>query len=165
MNTYYLTTKYKILSMIVPTLIVIFFFKITQSNLFCFGVIALYTIFFTIKSITTEHITLSNSGIEYHRIGLTFHAKWENLGEINVHWFTLFEQEGIFIDPDLIRITEWWIGSYKEYGAWSRKAFIPLSKFSDNWRKSEIGQQIQQHAPYLFEKEKSVQSAQSVDRF
>ncbi len=104
---------------------------------------------------TTERVTLSDSGIEYHRIGLTFHTKWENLRDINTHWFSFFEQEGISLDPDLIRITEWWQGSYKTYGGWSQKVFIPLSKFSDNWRDSELGQQIKQYAPHLFEKEKS----------
>lgn len=152
MNTYYLTTRFKILSAIAPTLVLLFFFTITQSNTFCFGIISIYTLFFAIKNILSEHIILSSSGIEYHRVGLTFHTKWESLREVNLHWFTPIEQEGIFVDPDLIRITEWWIGSY-EYGVWRQKAFIPLSKFSDNWRDSELGQQIKRYAPHLFETE------------
>jgi hypothetical protein len=34
------------------------------------------------------------------------------------------------------------------------KSYIPLSWFADNWRDSELGQQIRQYAPHLFEKEK-----------
>jgi len=85
MNTYYLTTRFRILSTIAPAFILLFFFKISQSNLVCFGIIGIYIIFFTIKNTTTEHVTLSDNGIEYHRMGLTFHAKWENLREINLH--------------------------------------------------------------------------------
>jgi hypothetical protein len=159
MNTYYLTAKYKILYTVTSALVLLFLYKISPPDFICFGVISIYIIIVTIKSITDEHITLSNSGIEYHRVGLTFHAKWENVREIKIYWFIPFEQEGIFIDPDLIRITEWWLGSYKGFGGWSQKSFIPLSKFSISWRDSEFGQQIKQHAPHLFEQEKSLQSA------
>jgi hypothetical protein len=150
MNTDHLTTKFKILSAITPTLVLLFFFRITRSNIICFGIIGICIAFFAIKNMISEHVTLSNSGIEYHRLGLTFHAKWEDTREINIHWFAPFEQEGIFIDDDLVRITEWRSGSYKAYGGWGAKVFIPLSKFSDNWRNSELGQQIEQYAPHLF---------------
>jgi hypothetical protein len=105
------------------------------------------------KNIISERIVISDNGIEYHRLGLTFNAKWEYIKEVNPYWSIPFKQEGIYIDPDLIRITQWWSGAYKAYGGWSRKAFIPLSKFSDNWRDAELGQQIKQHAPHLFEQE------------
>jgi hypothetical protein len=91
MNTYYLTTKFKILSAITPALALLFFFGITQSNIICFGIIGIWIAFFAIKNMVSEHITLSNSGIEYHRVGLTTHAKWKNTGEINIHWFAPFE--------------------------------------------------------------------------
>jgi len=155
MNTYYLTIKYKILSAVLPVAVMLFFFQTTQSDLFCFGVISIGIIFFSIKNIISEHITLSQDGIEYHRLGLTFNTKWENVRELETQWFPPFEHEGISLDPDQIRITEWWSGNYTGYGGWSRKSFIPLSKFSENWRDSELGQQIKQHAPHLFEKEKS----------
>ncbi len=158
MNTYYLTTKFKILSTIVPLLVFLLFFITARSNVVCFGIISACIIFFTVKSIISEHIALSSSGIEYHRLGLTFHAKWENTREINIHWFAPFEQEGIFINSDLIQITEWWQGSYKAYGGWSQRAFIPLSKFSDNWRDSELGRQIKQYAPHLLEQEETIRA-------
>ncbi|HQU37108.1 MAG TPA: hypothetical protein PLR65_11040 [Anaerolineales bacterium] len=106
------------------------------------------------KNLTTERLTLSDEGIEYHRLGLTFNTKWENVRVLRTRWFSPFEQEGIFLAADQFRITEWWINS-NELGVWGQKAFIPLSKFSDNWRNTELGIQIKQYAPHLFEKEKS----------
>jgi hypothetical protein len=41
----------------------------------------------------------------------------------------------------------------------TRSNHIPIHNFGDNWRDSDLGQQIKQHAPHLFEKEKSAQSA------
>jgi hypothetical protein len=128
-------------------------------NYICLGIYGVFVLVTSFKNITSEHIVISNNGIEYHRLGLTFNVKWENMKEINGYWSMPFKQEGIYVDPDIIRITEWGLGSYKAYGGWSRKAFIPLSKFSENWRDSELGEQIKQHAPHLFEKDKSVQSA------
>lgn len=150
MNQYYLTTKFKILYATISIVSVAILFKISISDYICASIFGTYILFATFKTITGEHIELSVSGIEYHRFGLTFNAKWENLREINLHWFSLVDQEGVFIDHDLIRITEWWTGYYKVYGGWSQKAFIPLSKFSENWRESELGQQIKQYAPHLF---------------
>lgn len=154
MKTYRLTTKFKLLSLVTPTLILLFFFKASQSNHLCFGTIALCIIFFAMKNLTTERLTLSDEGIEYHRLGLTFNTKWENVRVLRTRWFSPFEQEGIFLAADQFRITEWWINS-NELGVWGQKAFIPLSKFSDNWRNTELGIQIKQYAPHLFEKEKS----------
>jgi hypothetical protein len=46
--------------------------------------------------------------------------------------------------------------NWKVYGGFLFYVFIPLSPFDKNWRDSELGQQIKQYAPHLFEKEKSV---------
>jgi hypothetical protein len=120
----------------------------------CLSIYSILILFFTFKNITGEHIELSVNGIEYHRFGLTFNVKWENIEEINTYWQIPFRQEGLYIDPDLIRITQWSLGSYKAHSGWSRKSFIPLSIFSENWRDSELGQQIKQYAPHLFESTK-----------
>jgi len=159
MNTYYLTTKFKILYAIISLLIFALLFIIFSPNYVCLGVYGAFILIAAFKNIAGEKIEISGKGIEYHRLGLTFNTKWENVRELETQWFPPFEQEGILLDPDQIRITEWWSGNYTGYGGWGRKSFIPLSKFSETWRDSELGQQIKQYAPHLFEKEKSVQSA------
>jgi hypothetical protein len=156
MNTYYLTSKFKILYAIISILIFALLFKIFTPNYVCLGIYGALILVTSVKNVVSEKIVISDKGIEYHRLGLTFSTKWENAREIDTQWFPPFEQEGISLDPDLIRITEWWLGNYKAYGGWSRKAFIPLSKFSDNWRDSELGQKIKQHAPHLFEQERAI---------
>jgi hypothetical protein len=108
-----------------------------------------------LKNIASEKIVISDEGIEFHRLGLTFHTKWEFVSEINTKWFPPFQQDGIILGPDQIRITEWWTGNYTPYGGLSGKSFIPLSKFSENWRDSELGGQIKHYAPQLFQNEKS----------
>jgi hypothetical protein len=152
MKTYYLTTKPKILSLIAPIVILAFFFGINQDNLVCFGSISVLFALLTISNIISEHVTLSKDGIKYHRVGLTFNTEWKNVRELKTRWVPPFEQEGIILTADQFRIAEWWVNS-NELGVWGQKAFIPLSKFSDNWRDSELGQQIKQYAPHLFERE------------
>lgn len=148
MKTYYLTPKFKFLSLLSPTLIILLFFILWQSYLLFFSIFVLYLTYVTIKNMTNEHLTLSENGIEYHRFRLTFKTKWENVREISTRWFPPFEQEGIFLAADQFRLIEWSANS-NELGAWGQWAFIPLSKFSDNWRESELGQKIKQYAPHL----------------
>ena len=150
MQQYYLTTKFKILYAIMPIVFAAILLKISISGFVCASIFCVYILFATFKGITGENIKLSVNGIEYHRFGLTFNVKWENIEEISTYWSILFTQEGLYIDPDLIRITQWSLGSYKAHSGWSRKAFIPLSIFSENWRDSELGHQIKQYAPHLF---------------
>ena len=159
MNTYYLTAKFKILYAIISILIFAILFKIFTPNYVCLGIYGVFILVTSFKNIISEKIVISDKGIEYHRLGLTFSTKWENVRKLDTQWFKPFEQEGISLDPDQIRITEWWSGNYKAYGGWSRMSFIPFSKFSENWRDSKLGQQIKQYAPHLFEKENSIQSA------
>ncbi len=155
MNTYYLTAKFKILYAIISILIFAILFKIFTPNYVCLGIYGAFILVTSFKNIISEKTVISDKGIEYHRLALTFSTKWENVRKLDTQWFKPFEQEGISLVPDQIRITEWWSGNYKAYGGWSRKSFIPFSKFSKNWRDSELGQQIKQHAPQLFEKGKS----------
>jgi hypothetical protein len=156
-NTYYLTSKVKILYTLIPILVLILVFETSIFNYIYFGMFAIFILFITFKGITSEHIVLSDTRIEYHRVGLTFNVNWENIEEINMHWSIPLsiplKQEGLYIDQSLIKITEWWSGSYLSYGGyggWGRKSFIPLSIFSENWRDSELGQQIKEYAPHLF---------------
>lgn len=151
MKTYHLTPRFKILYAITSILILLLVFKMIPSY-YCIGFFAIFMLFIMVSNIRGERITLSDSDIQYHRPGLTFNAKWKDIEGIGKNLLIPILYEGLLIDPDQIRMSEWWLGSYAN---WSRKAFIPLSCFSNNWRDSELGQQIKQHAPHLFEKEKS----------
>ena len=155
MNNYYLTSKFKILYAIIAALLTILAYILFSPFYICVAIFAIIIFAMFFKNIISEKIVISDKGIEYHRLGLTFNTRWEYVREIDTKWFPPFQQEGILLDSDQIRITEWWTGNYKPYGGLSGKSFIPLSKFSENWRDSELGQQIRQHAPHLFEKEKS----------
>ena len=65
------------------------------------------------------------------------------------------------VDQSNVKIKNWTINanSYPSVlEAYPQNIAIPLSCFSNNWRDSELGQQIKQYAPHLFEKEKIVQS-------
>jgi len=118
-------------------------------NYVCLGIYGAFILVASFKNMVSEKIGISDKGIEYHRLGLTFSTKWENVRKLDTQWFPPFEQEGISLDPDQIRITEWWSGTYTTCGGWSRKSFISFSKFSANWRDSELGQQIKEYAPHL----------------
>ena len=116
MNTYYLTSKFKILYAIISILVLALLFKIFTPNYVCLGIYGAFILVTSFNNIVSEKIVISDKGIVYHRLGLTFNVKWENIKEINTYWSIPLKQEGIYIDPDLIRITEWWSGSYKVYG-------------------------------------------------
>ncbi|MFZ5856453.1 MAG: hypothetical protein ACOYZ6_06445 [Chloroflexota bacterium] len=94
------------------------------------------TIAFTIMTILAlckalfDKLTISDDGIEYWSLSLSTYYPWEK------------------VKHDML-ITK---------STFTLKRGIPLYLFTDNPIDSEIGQQIKQHAPHLFEKEKSAQS-------
>jgi hypothetical protein len=151
MKTYYLTPKFKLVNIIISILILVFLFKIIP-NYYCIGVFAVVILLIAVSNIRSERIILSDKVIQYRRLGLAFNAKWEDIEGVGKNFLIPVIYEGLLIDPERIRMSEWWLGSYAN---WIRKAFIPLSCFANNWRDSDLGQQIKQHAPHLFEKEKS----------
>ncbi len=116
MNTYYLTAKFKILYAIISILIFAILFKIFTPNYVCLGIYGAFILVTSFKNIIGEKTVISDKGIEYHRLALTFSTKWENVRKLDTQWFKPFEQEGISLVADQIRITEWWPGNYKAYG-------------------------------------------------
>jgi hypothetical protein len=123
-------------------------------NLF-FLILLGFTIISAIYWIRKENIDISEEGIEYEGPDVAFRTKWENIEKISSGWYFPIKTEGMVVDKSQIRATKMAIGTIKRFPLWvfSQDAFIPLSCFSENWRDSEIGQQIKQHAPHLFEKE------------
>ena len=169
MNSYYLTKYSK--RIYSTTLLIAFLafsglcFYLLQDIIYMqiffleFGLFSIYAVFQKIKN---EHIVLAEQGIEFHTPGVIFETRWEDIKHISKYWHFGFVQECLVIDNSRIRMRKWY-GHIPAPIFSSMKTLIPLSSFSENWRDSELGQQIKQYAPHLFEKEKSVQSALSAD--
>lgn len=86
-----------------------------------------------------KRLAISESGIEYRAFLQHFSLPWNEVEEI----------------PERLSFKVL-IGKSVDG---KRRRLISLYHFADNPINSELGQQIKQHAPHLFEKEKSVQSA------
>jgi hypothetical protein len=95
-----------------------------------------------------EKIIVYPKEIQYQALGYTTNINWLGLKRTGKSRQGAFVLDGIFVpySPENIKI--WLPGVFFKNGD-----FIPLSMFSDNWRDSELGQQIKQYAPHLFEKE------------
>ncbi len=170
MKKYELTTKYKALYILiallvfVPVIILAYSFRnILFFDLF-FYLILFIGIIRLIYWIRNESMIVSEKGIIYKTSGLTIEASWNNIEDIKSVFISVFftRQECLIVDQSKIRVVSTsLLGMYLSpipAGLNLQKAIIPLSHFSDNWRASDLGQQIKQHAPHLFEKEKSAQS-------
>jgi hypothetical protein len=100
-------------------------------------------------TILNTFVTISDKGIRFKMYVRTVITKWENVaGVVKVTTLGIFKnQEGLLF-------------TYGEIDEKPRnlifppmrlpKTFIPLSWFDENWRDSEITQQIKQYAPHLF---------------
>ena len=168
MQTYYLTPRFKLITTVVflPLAILqfgIFIFLSKQSSCLVIYILALsiFGIFRGFRTLNEEYIVVGEKAIEHHRRGSTFEIKWSDVENISPRWFVLGKQDSLIVDKSKVKIQD-----MSTFGAWHvinilkpQEAFVPLSCFSENWRDSDLGQQIKQHAPHLFEKEKSAQSA------
>jgi hypothetical protein len=94
-----------------------------------------------------EKMTLSTNGIQYHTFGRSIFVRWANLERIGAT-SRAKNIEGVFApcQPDDTRV---WLPGIPL----GKEIFIPLAIFADNWRDSNLGQQIKQYAPHLFEQE------------
>ncbi|MDL1910338.1 hypothetical protein FBQ81_06535 [Chloroflexi bacterium CFX6] len=161
---YYLTNRAKItylgVSLLALVAFVGLFFYIIP--VLCFRIyflgLGLFGIYFTLKRMSSEHIVISENGIEYHTPWLIVETKWASVEKLSFYWHDGFRYECLLTDNSQTRIRKWvfperypptpFIGMYN-------KTIFPISCFAENWRASELGQQIKQYAPQLFE-EKSV---------
>ncbi len=91
-------------------------------------------------------MTLSADGIQYHAFGRSLFIRWENLKRLGKTGRD--HTEGVFASYQPTDAKVWLPGM-----PFGEEAFIPLSIFAENWRDSELGQQIKQSAPHLFEQE------------
>ncbi len=160
MNTYHQTIQSKLVSCLIGVFQAILWIVVIklflpavwlQPVFIAFVLIGLFleipTILFFGKS-----ITISVDGIEY-RLGLKrmcFRLKigWNGFRRIGRFGFT----EGLFINNHyFLRLTHSFLPDWETYSNFATYFFIPLSIFSENWCDSELGQQIKQYAPHLFQ--------------
>ena len=161
MNSYYLTKRskyiYSVFSLLVLSALIGFFLYIFP-NLFCFQIyllgLALLGIHNLIQTILNEHVIVSEKGIEYYAPGVIFETDWKSVEQISKYWRKGFRHDCLVIDNSRVRMKKWSFFSGRNLPTpvefVPRKTLIPLSGFSDNWRDSELGQQIKQYAPHLF---------------
>jgi len=94
MNNYYLTSRSKYIYLVVSVLTLItmiglffyFFPKILCLQVFLLG-LGLFVVYKLIKTIQSEHIAVSEKGIEYHSTGIIVEAKWEDFEKISSYWY------------------------------------------------------------------------------
>jgi hypothetical protein len=158
MQTYNLTNRYKYRYLLLGSLVYSFmwglFAYIARGTciLIYFLGAGTVSIFLLIYKNSQEHVVVSEKGIEYSRPGLILEAKWEGVSKVATYWHQGFRQECLLIDNSQVRIKKWSLGSIPgPFEFVPRNTIIPLSCFSDNWRDSELGQQIKQYAPHLFQ--------------
>ena len=154
---YHLTPKFKNLSYLLDVLSLPFFIGI-YIYLSLPGCVLLYFILYGIirsvrnfRALEEEAICISDKTIEYRRLGSAFEVYWNDIEKISRNLY-FYIQDCLIIDKADIRITESSMFGYPfHYNLFDfQKVFIPLSCFSENWRESELGQQIKQYAPHLF---------------
>jgi hypothetical protein len=169
MNSYFLTNRskyYYFAFSMIPLIAIMGLFLYFTRNFVCvqfyFLGCALYAIYVLLKKLRTEHVAISEKGVEYSAPGINFEVHWSDVEKLSKHWRFGFQHECLLVGNSKVRVKKWWGGNFgipTPMNFWTDKTIVPLSCFSENWRDSELGRQIKQYAPHLFEKEKSVQSA------
>lgn len=167
MKKYFLTIRYKLLHLTFGVILslgaatLLLQFRETPFLNLWLLVLTISIILISIYWIKKENLSVSEEGFEYEGPDFAFGTKWGNVTNISLGWHFPFKVEGVIVDKSLLRIRKMSFGVIKRYPilGFSQTVFIPLSCFSDNWRDSELGQQIKRYASHLFEKEKSTQSA------
>lgn len=162
MNNYYLTKRskyiYSTFGLLTLSVFIGFFlyifpdFLCFQLYLLVLGLIGIYNL---IQTVQNEHVVVSEKGIEYYAPGVIFEADWNSIEKISKHWRNGFRHDCLVIDNSQVRIKKWSLFFGRNFPTpfelVPRKTLIPLSGFSENWRDSELGQQIKQYAPHLFQ--------------
>lgn len=99
----------------------------------------------------TEKLLLSPSGITLQIIGLQASVKWNDINRIGrVSNFPGKGFEALFTQKEKVSVTNG-KGKQVQDPPLFNEVSIKLSRYSENWRNSELGQQIKQYAPHLFE--------------
>lgn len=105
-------------------------------------IVDLYCFIGMVYAILSEKITVTQDGFEY-KFAPSQHIskKWGDVKRIGIQLNALRQIEGLYVRKS--RVPEF-------SSAHEKLDFVPLSIFAENWRDSELGQQIKQYAPHLF---------------
>ncbi|MFT3892624.1 MAG: hypothetical protein QM730_13395 [Anaerolineales bacterium] len=91
-----------------------------------------------ISIVLNQKLIVTRTGLEYHVGWSRMEVHWKDISSIGFRWGPLPRMEG-FLVPATGQRTPF-------------EQFIPLSIFADDWRDSELGNQIKKYAPHLLEK-------------
>ena len=91
-----------------------------------------------------EHIIISSDGIEYQTLVYAIKVSWEQVEMIKGHFQLMVRRTALVVNYSNENVL------WKKLPFSLPSRFIPLSCFANNWRESELGQQIKQYAPHLF---------------
>ncbi len=151
-------TPYLLSALIVTVSI---FDRVGYYGFLCAGLFSVIPICLSLMSNNTV-ILVFEDGIQYRDGGLFVDAKWSELTELQEKQYLYFwKQSGVIVSNPTTHEVQLSLVTKLAYSLENpvrikNSAFIPLSFFIDNWRDSELGKQIKQCAPHLFEKEKSM---------
>jgi hypothetical protein len=162
-KTYYQTTRSKMVSQLVGLLIIAFWIALIAywlPLLWLIEVVTAFYLFFFFLGILLnryygERLIVSEEGIEYYRSIFGIKVAWDRFKRIGYFWF----REGLFIRNGYITTMSLIFPDWTVYGGFPFYVFVPLSSFADNWRDSDLGEQIKQHVPQLFIQENILKSS------
>lgn len=160
MKKYYLTNHFKIifggiwllpLVIVIPLCIVIYFIAMPTKFWALMSILGVFSsIAGAIRMAYSEYIILSENDITYHTFAFSIKANWVNVETIILGKWWFFKQEGIMSVNTTAKMKSESSLAFNAAKNGDIKRFIPLSCFAENWRESELGQQIKQYAPHLF---------------
>ena len=93
----------------------------------------------------TEKIVVSSDGITFERIGLSVFIKWQDMDRIAYRRTLGITYEGVFTPREKAVLK-----GIESYGVLGKEVYVNLFRYAEHWRDSELGSQIKQYAPHLF---------------
>ena len=121
-------------------------------SLFIFAIVI--EIFHSVWMVFSVYLLIWEDGIKYNLYNRAMTARWTEIEGVS----RTAKTENLIVNKPPYNKAKmpFSLFSSNALKKMTKKSYIPLSWFADNWRDSELGQQIKQYAPHLFEKEKSV---------
>lgn len=99
------------------------------------------------KGLANSRLELSPEGVTQIQFGLKQFAKWEDVERITKVSQGRFLVEGLKLNDAKLSGQPWvlWLSTLNR-----KHLEIPLASYAQNWRESELGDDLQTYAPWLF---------------